>query len=122
MDLGDDGSASRWFCQKCNRPITKTGCKDCECGCKTWVNDGTNEKWLIVDSPLASPSLNNKGPILLSAEGESEEDCQVVGRKRGVVELAESENHDKSKSKNEEESEDEESCEEVTDYEECKCS
>ena len=135
MDLGDDGSASRWFCQKCNRPITKTGCKDCECGCKTWVNDGTNEKCLIVDSPLASPPLNNKGLILLSDEGESEEDYEVVGRKRRMVELTESENNnkgqtyflrphcmEKSKSKNEEESDDEESDEEGSDYKECKCS
>uniref|UniRef100_K4CKT2 Uncharacterized protein n=1 Tax=Solanum lycopersicum TaxID=4081 RepID=K4CKT2_SOLLC len=122
MDSRNDGSNSRWFCQKCERPITKTGYTACECGCKTWVKDGTNEKWLIVDSPLASPPLNNKGPILLSNEGESEEDCEVVGRKRRMVELAESENHNKSKIKNEEESNDEESYEEVSDYEECKCS
>ena len=79
MDSEDDGSGSRWFFQKCKSPITKTGYTTCECGCKTWVNDGTNEKWLVLDSPLASPPLNNKGPILLSNEGESEEDCEVVG-------------------------------------------
>ncbi|TMW84496.1 hypothetical protein EJD97_025057 [Solanum chilense] len=131
MDSGDLGSGSRWFCQKCRRPITKMGYTACECGCKTWVNDGTNEKWLVVDSPLESPPLNNKGLILLSDEGESEEDNEVVGRKRRMVERAESENHnkgqtyffrphymDKSKSKNEEEYNDEEG----SDYEECKCS
>ena len=79
-------------------------------------------KWHVVDSPLTSPPLNNKGPILLSNQGESEEDCEVVGRKRRMAELAECENHNKSKIKNEEESNDEESCEEVSDYEECKCS
>ena len=78
MDSRNDGSNSRWFCQKCERPITKTGYTACECGCKTWVKDGTNEKWLIVDSPLASPPLNNKGPILLSDEGESEEDYELL--------------------------------------------
>ncbi|TMW83493.1 hypothetical protein EJD97_001559, partial [Solanum chilense] len=95
MDSEDDGSGSRWFFQKCKRPITKTGYTSCECVCKTWVNDGTNEKWLVLDSPLASPPLNNKGPILLSDEGEFEEDYEVVGRKRRMVELAESENHNK---------------------------
>ncbi|TMW80609.1 hypothetical protein EJD97_017791 [Solanum chilense] len=116
MDSGDDGCGSRCFCQKCKRPITKTGYTACQCGCKTWVNDGTNEKWLVVDRPLASSPLNNKGLILLSDEGESVEDCEVVGRKRRMVELSESANHNKSKSKNEEESNDKESCEEVSDY------
>ncbi|TMW81484.1 hypothetical protein EJD97_009324 [Solanum chilense] len=37
-----------------------------------------------------------------------------------MVEISESANHNRSKSDNEEESNDEESCEEVSDYEECK--
>ncbi|KAH0645779.1 hypothetical protein KY290_034581 [Solanum tuberosum] len=96
MDSGD-GSVSRWFCRNCKRPIIKTGYTACECGCKTWVDDGTNEKWLVVDIPLGSPPVtvegeNNKGPILLSDDGESKQDCEVVenigedGRKRRMME------------------------------------
>ncbi|KAG5592703.1 hypothetical protein H5410_043217 [Solanum commersonii] len=44
MDSGD-GSISRWFCRNCKCPITKKGYTACECGCKTWVDDGTHEKW-----------------------------------------------------------------------------
>ena len=97
MDSEDDGSGSRWFFQKCKSPITKTGYTTCECGCKTWVNDGTNEKWLIVDISLASPSLNNKGPNLRSDDRESEQDCEVAGRKRSMMNPAETENQNKGR-------------------------
>ncbi|KAG5604985.1 hypothetical protein H5410_026477 [Solanum commersonii] len=71
MNSGD-GSVSRWLCQNCKRPITKKGYTTCECGCETWVDDETHEKWpFVVDIPLGSPPLtiegeNNKGPIPLS--------------------------------------------------------
>ncbi|KAG5592702.1 hypothetical protein H5410_043216 [Solanum commersonii] len=97
------------------------------------------EKWLIVDIPLGIPPItvegeNNKGPILLSDDGESEQDCEVLknigedGRKIRMMEPSggtceeisdnsEEESDPDSKSKN-----DEESAEEESDYEECKSS
>ncbi|KAG5592713.1 hypothetical protein H5410_043227 [Solanum commersonii] len=97
MDSGD-GSISRWLCRNCKRPITKLGNTTCECGCETWVDDRTHEKWpFVVDIPLGIPLLtvegeNNKGPSLLSDDEESEEDYKVVenigedGRKRRMTE------------------------------------
>ncbi|KAK6789263.1 hypothetical protein RDI58_013062 [Solanum bulbocastanum] len=43
MNSGN-GSVSRWLCRNCKCLITKTGYTICECGCETWVDDGTHEK------------------------------------------------------------------------------
>ena len=82
---------------------------------------------------MASPPLNNKGPILLSDEGESEEDYELLEGKEEWWSLLRVKTTTKAKHiffghtiwtslrVHEEECNDEESGEEGSDYKECKC-